>query len=59
MVEYPLYYQDVLKFDTIGAGVTVYGTAILPQINTVGIATIDNVQIGHSDDNTINTSTGI
>jgi len=53
-----LYYQDVLKFDTIGAGVTVYGTAILPQINTVGIATIDNVQIGHSDDNTINTSTG-
>jgi hypothetical protein len=53
-----LYYQDVLKFDTIGAGVTVYGTAILPQIKTVGVATIDNVQIGHSDNNTINTSSG-
>ena len=53
-----LYYQDVLKFDTIGAGVTVYGTAILPQINTVGVATFDNVRIGYDNDGTIDTSSG-
>ena len=53
-----LYYQDVLKFDTIGAGVTVYGTAVLPQINTVGVATFDNVRIGYDNDGTIDTSSG-
>jgi len=53
-----LYYQDVLKFDTIGAGVTVYNTAYIPNLITVGIATIDKVRIGYDNDNTIDTSDG-
>ena len=53
-----LYYQDVLKFETIGVGVSVYDTAYIPNLITVGIATIDNIQIGHSNDNTINTKSG-
>lgn len=46
------------KFETIGAGVSVYDTAYIPNLITVGVATIDNIQIGHSDDNTINTKSG-
>ena len=46
------------KFETIGVGVSVYDTAYIPNLITVGIATIDNIQIGHSDDNTINTKSG-
>ena len=46
------------KFETIGAGVSVYDTAYIPNLITVGVATIDNVQIGHSDNNTINTKSG-
>ena len=46
------------KFETIGVGVSVYDTAYIPNLITVGIATIDNIQIGHSNDNTINTKSG-
>ena len=46
------------KFETIGAGVSVYDTAYIPNLITVGVATIDNIQIGHSGDNTIDTKSG-
>ena len=61
-----LYYQDVLKFDTIGAGVTVYGNTETQSLdvsgqstfndaNVTGVATIDNIKIY---DNNIETISG-
>ena len=45
-----LYYDDSRKFETTGAGVTVYGTTETQQLNVSGVSTFqDNVDLGDDD----------